>query len=59
MYRSGYLYVVMWKEWYNSLLNGVPLAMHKPQEEEEDGDKPLPEEDNPSRITQGGTHPAK
>ena len=22
-YRNGNLYVVRWKEWYNSLLNGV------------------------------------
>ena len=30
MYGSGNLYVVRWKEWYSCLLNGVPVAMHKP-----------------------------
>ena len=39
MYVNGDLYVVKWREWYSSLLSGVPVAVHKPQDEDDnDGD---------------------
>ena len=39
MYASGELCVVKPKEWYNSLLSGVLVAVHNPKDEDnDDGD---------------------
>ena len=60
MYASRDLYVVKWKEWFSTLLNGVLVAVHKPQDEDDiDGDL-VQEEDTtkgehtPQRETRGG-----
>ena len=44
MHASGYLYVVKCKEWHNSLLGGVPAALHKLLDGEADDVAPIPEE---------------
>ena len=49
MYANGDLYVVKWKDWYNSLLSVVPVVMHKPQDEENDaGDLIREKEEEPT-----------
>ena len=48
MYASGDLYAVKWREWYSSLLSGVPMAVHKPQDEDDDDGDLIPEEEEES-----------
>ena len=48
MFAGGDLYVVKWREWYSSLLSGVPVAVYKPQDEDDDDGDLIPEEEEES-----------
>ena len=48
IYAGGDLYLVKWREWYSSLLSGVPVAVHKPQDKDDDDGDLISEEEEES-----------